>query len=123
MKRNFVALVMAMGLLATPALASVDEIQVHVKGLACPFCVFGIEKSLKKVPGVLSVETTIRTGIVRLEVKPRTILDTDEFNEAIKKSGFTLDYIAGKSAGSSTSLIGSASCHGAPIPDATLSNV
>ncbi len=93
MRRHFVVLVITMGLLATPALGSLDEIQVHVQGLACPFCVFGIEKSLKKVPGVVSVETTIRTGIARLEVKPRTVLDTDELNEAVKKSGFTLDYI------------------------------
>ncbi len=93
MRRYFVVLVITMGLLATPALGSVDEIQVHVQGLACPFCVFGIEKSLKKVPGVLSVETTIRTGIVRLEVKPRTVLDTARLGEAVKKSGFTLDYI------------------------------
>ncbi len=93
MRRHFVALVMTMGLLATLALASVDEIQVHVQGLACPFCVFGIEKSLKKVPGVVSVETTIRTGIARLEVKPGTFLDTTELKAAVKKSGFSLDYI------------------------------
>ena len=93
MRRYFVVLAITMGLLATPALGSVDEIQVHVQGLACPFCVFGIEKSLKKVPGVVSVETTIRTGVVRMQVKPGTPVDTDELNEAVAKSGFTLGHI------------------------------
>ena len=89
MRQRLLTLVLALGLLATPALASVDEIQLQVKGVACPFCVFGIEKSLKKVPGVVSLETTIRTGVVRIVLEPDAPLDANAINEAVKNAGFT----------------------------------
>ena len=84
-----VALVALLFVSATSALASVGEIQLYVEGLACPFCTFGIEKSLKKVPGVVSVETTIRTGLVRIQLEPGVQLDPAALNEAVEKSGFT----------------------------------
>ena len=74
---------------ATSALASVGEVRLYVDGLACPFCTFGIEKSLKKVPGVVSLETTIRTGLVRIQLEPGARLDPAGLNEAIRKAGFT----------------------------------
>ncbi len=74
---------------ATSALASVGEVRLYVEGLACPFCTFGIEKSLKQVPGVVSLETTIRTGLVRIQLEPGAQLDPAALNEAVKKSGFT----------------------------------
>ena len=74
---------------ATSTFASVSEVRLYVEGLACPFCTFGIEKSLKKVPGVVSLETTIRTGLVRIEVEPGVPLDPTALNEAVKRAGFT----------------------------------
>ena len=89
MKRHLVTVVIAFGLIALPALASVDEAQIHVEGLACPFCVYGVEKNLKRVPGVVSLLTTIRTGWVHIDMEPNAVLDTDALKEAIKKAGFT----------------------------------
>lgn len=74
---------------ARSALASIDEVRLYVEGLACPFCTFGIEKGLKKVPGVSSLETTIRTGLVRIQLEPRALLDPAALNEAVRKAGFT----------------------------------
>ena len=93
MRRHLVAALAALVLFGTPALASVDEIQLHVEGLACPFCVYGIERSLKKIPGVVSVETTIRTGLVEVHLKPGAVVDSAQFQAAVRKSGFTLDHI------------------------------
>ena len=87
MKIGAVALVALLFVSATSA--SVGEVRLYVEGLACPFCTFGIEKSLKKVPGVVSIETTIRTGVVRIQLEPGTRLDPAALNEAVKKSGFT----------------------------------
>ncbi len=84
-----VALVALLFVSATSVLASVGEIRLYVEGLACPFCTFGIEKSLKKVPGVVSIETTIRTGLVRIQLEAGAQLDPAALNEAVKKSGFT----------------------------------
>ncbi len=73
----------------TSTFASINEVRVYVDGLACPFCTFGIEKSLKKVPGIVSLETTIRTGLVRIQMEPGASLDPAAVNEAVKKAGFT----------------------------------
>ena len=88
-KYQAVAFVALLFVSATSALASVVEVRLYVEGLACPFCTFGIEKSLKKVSGVVSVETTIRTGLVRIQLEPEAQLDPAALNEAVKKSGFT----------------------------------
>lgn len=93
MKKLVAVAAVMTGLFASPALASVEQIRLHVRGLACPFCVFGIEKNLKKLPGVASVETTIRTGLVRLQIEPGAGLDTARLEQAVVKSGFTLDGI------------------------------
>lgn len=88
MVRKFILVVLA-ALVYLPALASVDEVRLHVQGLACPFCVFGIEKNLKRVPGVTSLETTIRDGLVRIQMDPGAALDVKALNEAVLQSGFT----------------------------------
>ena len=93
MRRYLVLVVATLALFVTPLLASVDEIQLHVKGVTCPFCVYGIERGIKKLPGVVSVETTIRTGLVEVHVTPRTVLDIGQLQDAITKSGFSLDHI------------------------------
>ncbi len=93
MRRYLVLVVATLALFVTPLLASVDEIQLHVKGVTCPFCVYGIERVIKKLPGVVSVETTIRTGLVEVHITPRTVLDIGQLQDAITKSGFSLDHI------------------------------
>ena len=39
-------------LAATGVLATPPAYQLHVDGLACPFCAYGLEKKLGAVPGV-----------------------------------------------------------------------
>ena len=74
---------------ATSTFATTSEVRLYVEGLACPFCTFGIEKSIEQVPGVVSLETTIRTGLLRIKMKPGVPLDPTALNEAVKRSGFT----------------------------------
>jgi mercuric ion binding protein len=89
--------------LFTGVLAAVDEVRLQVKGLACPFCTYGIEKNLNKLPGVTSVETTIRTGIVRVRLGPGVALDLEGLRQAVARSGFTLDHVAATVTGRLTS--------------------
>ena len=90
MRLTHVLILGALVFLSTaPTFAAIDKVQLYVEGLACPFCTFGIEKSLKKVPGVVSLETTIRTGLVEIEMAPGEPLDPSALNEAVRKAGFT----------------------------------
>lgn len=93
MRGRLLPILLVAGLLAVPAFAAVEEVRLQVKGLACPFCTYGIEKNLKKLPGVVSVETTIRTGVVRIKVAPGTALDVEGFKRAVIDSGFTFEHL------------------------------
>ena len=45
-----------------PAHAQVESATVVVEGMSCPFCAFGVEKRLKKVRGVGSIEVNMGVG-------------------------------------------------------------
>jgi len=66
---------------------------IEIKGLACPFCVQGIEKHLKKLDAVEAVDTSLKKGEVVLHLKSgRTVIEK-EVHAAVKKAGFTVEEI------------------------------
>lgn len=80
-------------LLATTGIAIAGEvsrgIEIKVEGLACPFCSYGLEKRLKKLEAVESVDVSLKTGDVRVELKPAKNVTEDELRQAVQKAGFT----------------------------------
>lgn len=87
---SIVALVLAL-LVGPPgrAVAQVSQVSVHVDGLGCPFCVYGIEKKLGEVPGVESVSTDLKSGQVSLELAEGATPDVRAIENAVTKAGFT----------------------------------
>ncbi len=74
------------------------EIAVRVGGLACPFCAYGLEKHLGRLPGVESVETDLAHGQVVLRIEKNGNPPTEEqIREAVKRAGFTVIEIRGGS--------------------------
>ncbi len=71
-------------------LAADTQYQLGVNGLACPFCAYGLEKQLSKLPGVKQVETNVKKGEVRLLIKEGSLLTEPLARDAVKKSGFSL---------------------------------
>lgn len=78
--------------LATPALAGVERADLGIKGMACPFCVFNIEKRLKTLDGVMEegISTDFDDGIVHIEWNPSVAFDPAAVREQVRRSGFTL---------------------------------
>jgi len=60
---------------------------IQVDGLSCPFCAYGLEKNLKKVPGVERVDIEIKTGKATVVLKQN--VDDQALRQAVKKAGFT----------------------------------
>ena len=58
--------------------------------MACPFCVYGVEKQLSKVEGVTEVETELKTGIILMTVVEGVTLDEERVRQAITDAGFTM---------------------------------
>ena len=70
-----------------------DSYHVHVNGLACPFCVYGLESSIGAISGVDSVAVDLKTGLVRISVGDGVILDEALVRETILDAGFTVEAI------------------------------
>lgn len=78
------------------------HVYIQVKGLACPFCVQGLEKHLKKLEAVEGVTTSLKEGKVILHLKSGQTVEEKEVREAVKKSGFTASNIRIEKAASQT---------------------
>jgi mercuric ion binding protein len=78
-------------LVVTPGVwAQASLYAVGVDGMACPFCVYGLEKQIKKLDGVTEVETDLEQGEIIVSVQGDGILEKAEVDEAVRDAGFTL---------------------------------
>lgn len=67
------------------------EIVAQIKGLACPFCAYGLEKKIKKMPDVAGVYVGLNEGIAQIKLKKTDDPPTQEqLKKAVKDAGFTL---------------------------------
>jgi len=64
-------------------------VKVEVKGLACPFCAYGLEKKLKEVDGVKSIKIDFEEGLVYLTVLKSQKPTRETLEKIITDSGFT----------------------------------
>lgn len=62
---------------------------IAVDGLTCPSCVYGFEDTLKRVDGVLRIETDLNTGRARVWYAPDTSPEMKALWDAVNDSGFT----------------------------------
>jgi len=62
---------------------------IQVDGLSCPFCAYGLEKNLKKVKGIESVNIDMKTGKATVIIKSDRQVDDQALRQAVKKAGFT----------------------------------
>lgn len=84
------ALALSIALLAAGAWAARPAYRLHVDGLACPFCAYGIEKKLGALEGVQGVETHIKDGTVIVTMRDGVRLDEAAAEQAVRAAGFSL---------------------------------
>ena len=76
-------------LAALPGWAEISQVSLSVDGLGCPFCVYGLEKHLKKVSAVQTVQVDLKTGLVVMTLQEGKSPELSRFEDAVKKAGFT----------------------------------
>jgi copper chaperone CopZ len=74
---------------AKPASAQVEQIEMRVDGLACPFCAYGLEKKLKEIKGVEKVTVYVDKGLVALKSRKEGAIMIDRLEPVVKDAGFT----------------------------------
>jgi len=80
--------------MAARASAQVERVTLTLDGLSCPFCVYNVEKQVKKIGIGLDpthlVQSDLNKGIVWFAWNPDVAFSPDRVHSATKDSGFTL---------------------------------
>lgn len=90
MKRQLVLLAAAL-VFSLSASAGGLQYALGVKGLACPFCAYGIEKHLNGLEGVETVAVNVADGRVLVTMAGDAELSREKAEQAVDRAGFTLD--------------------------------
>ena len=91
--RIFVGLavvVLAFWVASASAQMATQTYRLHVDGLACPFCAYGIEKQLSRIDGVETIDIDIGAGAITLAVTDGKTLDESTARRAVEAAGFSL---------------------------------
>jgi len=91
LRNVFVVFILWLTLLGTVFAEDVasQKASIQVDGLSCPFCAYGLEKNLKKVNGIESVDIDMKTGKATVIIKSNIKVDNQALRQAVKKAGFT----------------------------------
>lgn len=87
MKKSVVTVLFAFWVAA--AWADDSSYVLRVDGLACPYCAYGVEKKLKRIDGVTSIDVDLENGLVTVQVKEGISLDEAETRTLLNDAGFT----------------------------------
>ena len=68
-------------------------VKIEIKGMACPFCAFGMEKELKQVAGVDKVEIELKKGLAYISTPLSQKPTMENLEKIITDSGFTVGKI------------------------------
>jgi len=66
-----------------------DVIEIGVTGLTCAFCVDGLNRNLKKLPGVDKADVSLKNNKARIKMQSGSSLDLPAIRSAIIDAGFT----------------------------------
>lgn len=89
MRAKLVVVLVALGtLLPARALAEISRYEVEVAGLACPFCVRGLEERLGRLPGAREIQVDLESGVARFAVVGG-VVPPDAVQRAIRGAGFS----------------------------------
>ena len=78
------------GLAVPAAKAQILQAELKVKGLACPFCAYGLERKLKKLPGAKAVEVLMNQDTAKVQFDGEHSPAIDDFARVVHGAGFKL---------------------------------
>jgi len=88
MKKLIVLLLFSLGINSI-AQNKMDQFEIQVDGLGCPFCAYGLEKKFKEFKGIKKVTIKIETGDFSFQYPSEKPLSVREVEEQVKKAGYT----------------------------------
>ncbi len=85
------ALLVLLAWAAPAAQAQIHEAQLKVKGLACPFCAYGLEQKLKKLSGAQAVEVFLDEDRAQVQFDGPQSPAVDALPRLVHDAGFKLE--------------------------------
>lgn len=76
-------------MLSTTAQNTMDQFEVQVDGLGCPFCAFGLEKKFNELKGIKQVKIDIETGNFSFTYPSEKSLSMKAVLSQVEKAGYT----------------------------------
>lgn len=84
----YIVLVSIVLLASTEATAQISKAEIRATGLTCSMCSNAINKQLKSLPEVVSVETDLNTNTFTVTLKEGNTLNPKIFKDKVEKAGF-----------------------------------
>ncbi len=66
-----------------------DQYEVRVDGLGCPFCAYGLEKTMKKLKGTKKLTIDMETGTLRFTFPSDPPLSIAQIEDQVIEAGYT----------------------------------
>lgn len=66
-----------------------EVVDIAVKGMTCPFCVYGLEKNLGKAEEIDHATASLKDQNVHIVLKPGIHANTVRYKQLIHDAGFT----------------------------------
>lgn len=90
MKTILITLVIALfTTIGMQAQKTMDQYEVQVDGLGCPFCAYGLEKKFKEFKGIKNVAIDIETGDFSFDYPSDKALTMEAVVKQVEKAGYT----------------------------------
>jgi copper chaperone CopZ len=70
-----------------PSFAQIEEVRIGVDGLTCNLCAAGLERALRKLDSVSSVQIALADETAIVTLKAGAAFDPDTFRTAVKNAG------------------------------------
>ena len=70
-----------------PSFAQIEEVRIGVDGLTCNLCAAGLERSLRKLDSVSSVQIALADETATVQLKAGAAFDPETFRTAVRNAG------------------------------------
>lgn len=88
--RMRIAVMVMIGLIASPSSAAAEKLIIEVNGMVCSFCAQGITKKFSSHPSVADVQVSLEKKKVEIATKENTTLSDEEATKLIKDAGYAV---------------------------------
>lgn len=100
--KSFYLWVLVLGTVTAGGLARADglvRVQQGIFGMDCAPCAYGLERGLKKLTGVQTVQVSLNQGMAVVQLVPDSTVGFNRIRDVVRRNGFTPKEASGELVG------------------------